>query len=134
MGRPQPLLVNELTIKTAGVGLQTQARQYGNVAVAGWEYRHVDIEHLTPDAYALWKDTSYGWWPEAHQDFWLKTNPNHVAAGVHSAWAGGNDWNGWNPGGGKGVTGEWINLGLPPGGDFVPAASIGTRYVSPGYQ
>lgn len=131
---PNRLLVNELTIKTAGVGLQTQPRQYSNVAIAGWEYRHVDIEHLTPDAYALWKDTSSAWWPEVHQDFWLKTNPNHVAADYHSAWAGGNDWKGWNPGGGKGVTGEWINLGLHPGGDFVPSGSVGTAYVSPGYQ
>jgi hypothetical protein len=27
-----------------------------------------------------------------------------------------------------------IHLGPPPGGDFVPAGSVGVGYVSPGYQ
>jgi hypothetical protein len=31
------------------------------------------------------------------------------------------------------VTGA-IQLGPPPGGDFVPAGSVGVGYVSPGYR
>ena len=109
-------------------------RQYsGSQPLGQWDYRRVNMVHRTADSYALWKGSAT--WPEYHEDLWLQTNTNHVASAFHSAWAGnGNCWTCWNPGGSWPITGEPFQIGLRPGGDFVPAGVAGINYVSPGYQ
>jgi hypothetical protein len=115
-----------------GVTLQTQPCDVGTSQPRNWDYRHINLVHQTADAYALWKNCTP--WSEYHEDMWLKVNPNHVAASSNSAWAGGNCWSCWNPGGSWPITGEQIRLGTPPGGDFVPQGAAGIGYASPGYQ
>jgi chitodextrinase len=130
-GGPGVLRLYRDTLISNGVTLQTQPCDVGTSRPHDWDYRHVNLVHQTPDAYALWKNCTP--WSEYHEDVWLKANPNHVASDDHSAWAGGNCWSCWNPGGSWPITGQQIQLGSPPGGDFVPASSVGTGYVSPGY-
>jgi chitodextrinase len=130
-GGPGQLRLYNDTLISNGVTLQTQPCDVGNGPTPhNWDYRRLNLVHQTADAYALWKNCTP--WSEYHQDLWLKVNPNHVAASSNSAWAGGNCWACWNPGGSWPITGEAIHLGTPPGGDFVPASSVGIGYVSPG--
>jgi len=131
---PAVLRLYQDTIISNGTVLQVQPRQYDSSQPLGqWDFRHVNFVHQAVNSYALWKSSAT--WAEYHQDLWLKTNPDHVASGSHSAWAGnGNCWPCYNPGGSWPITGEPFNLGLRPGGDFVPSGSVGTGYVTPGYQ
>jgi len=132
-GGPAQLRLYQDTFISNGVLIQTQPCDVGNgPAPHNWDYRRLNLVHQTADAYALWKNCTP--WSEFHQDIWLKTNPNHVAASSNSAWAGGNCWPCWNPGGSWPITGEQIKLGLRPEGDWVPVGVAGTGYVSPGYQ
>ena len=94
--------------------------QFENTPTDDWEYRRVNIEQTTDDAYALWKAPhAGGWWREVHHDFW-------VANLGYLAWPNEDDW---NPGGPARVEGQRLHLGVPPGGDFVPASSVGTGDV-----
>jgi len=132
-GGPGQLRLFQDTLISNGVTLQTQPCDVGNGPTPhNWDYRRLNLVHQTADAYALWKNCTP--WSEFHQDIWLKTNPNHVAAAYNSAWAGGNCWTCWNPGGSWPITGETIKLGLRPQGDWVPVGAAGIGYVSPGYQ
>lgn len=131
-GGPGKLRLFQDTLISNGVTLQTQPCDVGTSQPNGWDYRRLNLVHQTADAYALWKNCTP--WSEFHQDIWLKTNPNHVAAAYNSAWAEGNCWTCWNPGGSWPITGETIKLGLRPEGDWVPVGAAGIGYVSPGYQ
>lgn len=116
---PHRLKMGYVTIITHGVGIQTMPHQYGNINIDTWEYRHVNIEQKTPDAYALWKGAhSGGYWREIHEDFWVK-NLGHLA------WP---DAAHWNPGGPAKIEGEAFHQGLRPAGDFVPAGQVGLSY------
>ncbi len=118
---PFRLRLSNVTIKTAGVGLQTMPHQFGPIRLGSWEYRRVDIEQTTPDAYALWKAPhAGGYWREVHEDFWV-ANLGYLASP---------DEQHWNPGGPARVTGHEMRIGRPPNGDFVPAASVGIGYGS----
>ena len=83
------------TLISNGVTLQTQPCDVGTSRPHDWDYRHVNLVHQTPDAYALWKNCTP--WSEYHEDVWLKANPNHVASDTTSAWAGGTCWSRLNP-------------------------------------
>ncbi|MEO5575151.1 MAG: hypothetical protein ABIR67_11945, partial [Gaiellaceae bacterium] len=83
---PHRLKLSNVTIKTAGVALQTMPHQYEPVAIDSWEYRNTNVEQLTGDAYALWKgDHAGGWWRETHTNFWVK-NLGHLAWPDASYW------------------------------------------------
>ena len=130
-GGPGQLRLYNDTLISNGVTLQTQPCDVGNGPTPhNWDYRRLNLVHQTADAYALWKNCTP--WSEYHQDLWLKVNPDHVAASSNSAWAGGNCWACWNPGGSWPITGEQIHLGTPPGGDFVPVGAAGIGYSSSG--
>jgi hypothetical protein len=117
---PYRLRLWDVTIRTAGVGLQTQPNQFVPVPVDTWEYRRVNIRQTTDDAYALWKAPGEGaWWREIHEAFWVENLG-------HFAWP---DRSSWNPGGGAKVEGQKLKVGIPPGGDFVPAAAVGVGYA-----
>ena len=111
-GGPGVLRLYRDTFISNGVTLQTQPCDVGTSRPHDWDYRHVNLVHQTPDAYALWKNCTP--WSGYHEDVWLKANPNHVASEDHSAWAGGNCWSCWNPGGPWPITGQQIQLDLPP--------------------
>ncbi len=120
---PLRLRLFDVTIVTAGVGLQTQPHQYEPETIDTWEYRSVNIRQTTAAAYALWKEPAAGgWWREIHDDLWVK-NLGYLA------WP---DVAHWNPGGRGKVEGTKLHLGVPPGGDFVPEGSVGLGYTSPG--
>jgi hypothetical protein len=115
---PYRLLLSYVTIRTAGVGLQTMPNQFGRVDLGSWDYRHVNIVQLTRSTYALWKATNaVGWWPEHHQDFWVK-NLGYLA------WPTTRDW---EPGTAL-VTGERLHQGRRRTGDFAPLGSVGIGY------
>ncbi len=116
---PHRLRLWNVTIRTAGVGLQTQPHQYWVRPIDVWEYDRVNVEQTTPDAYALWKASgSGGWWREVHTSFWVK-NLGHLA------WP---NVGYWNPGGVAPIEGESFTLGVPSTGDFAPAGTVGRGY------
>ena len=120
---PLRLRLFDVTIVTAGVGLQTQPHQFGPQPIDTWEYRRVNIRQTTAAAYALWKDPGDGdWWREIHESMWVRNRGN-------LAWP---DLAHWNPGGKAKVEGTKLRLGVPPGGDFVPEGSVGAGYAPAG--
>jgi hypothetical protein len=131
-GGPGRLLLYQDTLISNGVTLQTQPHDLEPTKPHAWDYRRLNLVHQTPDAYALWKAGPR--WSEYHEDVWLSANPAHVAASTHSAWANGDCWACWNPGGPWPITGEPIKLGKRPQGDFVPEGVAGIGYVTPGYR
>jgi hypothetical protein len=119
---PARLRMRNVTIRTAGVGIQTQPHTFDAVAIDRWEYWRVNVVQLTPDAYALWKGSGQGeWWREIHRDLWVKNLGNY-------AWPSARHW---NPGGPALIEGEPIKRGIPPRGDFVQARIVGLRYGQP---
>jgi hypothetical protein len=119
---PRQLRLRNVTIRTAGVGIQTQPNTFESVAIDRWEYWRVNIVQTTRDAYALWKDAGKGaYWREIHRDFWVK-NVGYLA------WP---SLRHWNPRGPGGVEGEPLSRGLPPRGDFVQARVVGLAYRPP---
>lgn len=120
---PERLRLFDVTIVTAGVGLQTQPHQFEAVPIDGWAYRRVNIRQTTASAYALWRDAgSGGWWREIHRDLWVRHRGR-------LAWP---DVGHWNPGGPGPVEGEKLKQGVPRGGDFVPVGVAGLTYTPPG--
>jgi hypothetical protein len=120
---PRRLRLFDVTIVTAGVGLQTQPHQFGPQTIDTWEYRRLNIRQTTAAAYALWKEPAAGgWWREIHEDIWVR-NRGYLAW-PNLAYC--------NPGGKGRVEGTRLNLGVPPGGDFVPEGSVGVGYASLG--
>lgn len=116
---PTRLLLHNVTIRTAGVGLQVQPREYSHVPIDVWEYDRVNIVQTTSDAFALWKGAGEGsWWRETHAEFWVK-NLGHLAWPTKSH---------WDPGGPAGVEGSPVKLGIPPRGSFVQASAVGLGY------
>ncbi len=119
---PLRLRLFDVSIVTAGVGLQTQPHQFEPEVVDAWEYRRLNIRQTTANAYALWKERGTGgWWREIHEDVWVK----------HRGYLAWPDVAHWNPGGNSLVEGTKLHLGVPPGGDFVREGSVGIGYVSP---
>lgn len=116
---PKRLRLRNVTIRTAGVGLQTQPHTFQAIPIDWWEYRRVNVVQMTRDAYALWKGSGQGtWWREIHKDFWVK-NLGNLAWPSRSY---------WNPGGPAAVEGDMLKKGLPPKGDFVQARVVGLAY------
>jgi chitodextrinase len=129
---PTVLKLYQDTIISTGNVLQFQPRKYiSNHPLGQWDYRRVNFVNTTPASYALWKQ--FGPWAEYHEELWVKTDPSHPWASQQAAWANeATCWPCWNPGGPWPITGQPFNIGLRPGGDFVPSGSAGTGYVSPG--
>lgn len=117
---PYTLRLDRLTIRTEGVGLQTQPSNLEPQPVGKWDYRHVSVEQLSSAAYALWKQSGGGAkWQTNVADCWVK----HLG---NIAWANGHDPTlaGWNPGGAWANTGESWKFGLPAG-EFAFRTSAG---------
>jgi hypothetical protein len=116
---PTRLSVRNLTIRTAGVGLQVQPRQFSPVPIDLWSFERVNVVQTTSDAFALWKGSGYGsWWQEVHKDFWVKNLG-------HYAWPSASHW---DPDGPAEVSGQRVKRGIPPKGSFVQSRSVGLRY------
>ncbi len=130
---PNVLRLYNVTLKSSGLSLQMQPFEHSAAAVGQWHYERVNMEHLTQAAPALNKSngtisgTPGGpFWPEVHTDLWLKPHPAY-AYPIHVNW----QYNpaGWNPGGNAGtITGQALNIGERPQGDFVPASAVGLSY------
>lgn len=119
---PARLRLRNVTIRTAGVGIQTQPHTYGTVAIDRWEYWRVNVVQMTPAAYALWKwPHEGGWWREVHRDLWVKNLGTFAYPSGRY----------WNPGGPAPIEGEPIKRGIPPRGDFVQARVVGLLYRPP---
>jgi hypothetical protein len=119
---PWRLRLNNVTIRTAGVGIQTQPHELGAVPVDRWAYRRVNVVQTTRDAYALWKAAGHGgWWRQIHEDLWVRNLGNY-------AWPTPRHW---NPGGPAMVEGSPIRKGVPPKGSYVQARWVGLSYVPP---
>ena len=119
---PNRLLLTNVTIRTAGVGIQTMPHQFGPVALGTWEFRRVNVQQTTPDAYALWKAAhAGGWWREIHENFWVDNRG-------YLAWP---DESYWNPAGPARVEGQRFRIGVPRDGDFVPIGAVGVGYSAP---
>ncbi len=116
---PARLFLSNVTIRTAGVGIQTQPHQFRPVTIDRWEYRRVNVVQMTGHAHALWKSSGQGgWWREIYQDFWVRNIGRQ-------AWPTRRHW---MPGGPAAVEGEPVTKGIPPRGDFVQARAVGLVY------
>ena len=114
---PQRLRLFDVTIVTAGVGLQTQPHQFGPQTIDTWEYRRLNIRQTTAAAYALWKEPAAGgWWREIHEDY-VGAKPRDTSPGPISLTGIRVE-----RGGSRALK---LRLGVPPGGDFVPEGSVG---------
>jgi hypothetical protein len=114
-----------------GVVIQTQPCDVGSGPTpTQLDYRKLDLVQQTPDAYGLWKNCTA--WDEYHDDIYYHYDPADVAP--YGAWAEGNCWSCWNPGGSWPITGKAMNIGYRPGGYLVDSADVGIGYTSPGYQ
>ncbi len=125
---PKQLKMYNVTIKTQGVGIQTQPADLNsdpNQPFVRWHYENMDITQLDQNnnfqesdgnphhAYALWKNQLESnhvggvTWPEYHKNMWLSTKESDATgkAEWYTAWGwwpgGGypNGWSYWNPGG-----------------------------------
>jgi len=138
-GGVRELLVDHLTGSTGYQGLFLVANfgKIGHVVL-----RNVNLTATASGKYLLWKGPDRAQtFPMEIEGLWLDTS---AAGGPVGIWPDGRsatpcravvaaDRNSvsWAPG--CGTEGS-AQIGLPPGGDFVPAARIGLGYVSPGYQ
>ncbi len=121
---PKKLLLDRVTIQTAGVGIQVQPRQYSPVSLGSWSWHRMNVVQQTAAAYALWKNSD-AWWALDQSDLFVRNLGYLAWANVDSYPVG---WNRWNPGGDAQITGEAWKIGLRPEGDFVPAGAVGTGY------
>jgi chitodextrinase len=128
---PSVFRVYNVSLRSAGLSLQMQPREFGFTGALNWHYERIDMAQLTPAAPALnksWGGTAgnYPWWSEYHQDLWLSPHPQNSYP-VHCNWSPNTAC--WNPGGGTNVSGGNLTIGTPPGGDFVPASRVGLSYT-----
>ena len=74
---PTRLFLRNVTIRTAGVGIQTQPHTFGAMPIDRWEYWRVNVVQMTRNAYALWKGSGHGsWWREIHREVWVRNLGN----------------------------------------------------------
>ncbi|KGM14074.1 hypothetical protein [Cellulomonas bogoriensis] len=121
---PRVLRVDRLSGSTDYQGLFLLPNQFGTQAEPEvMDLRRMDIRGTWRSAYLMWRDRRS--WPLEVQDVWLTPRALHISPSLY-LWP-------------KGTTGPgteaWsdIELGTPPGGQFVPPGTAGLGYVSPGY-
>lgn len=122
---PSVLRVDRLTGSTTYQGFFLLPKQFIDDDPEGFDLRRVNI-HGGPDAaYMLWRDG--GEWPIDVQDVWIAPDESDDRAQDEDAgsltWDKGDSDDTWDD----------VQVGLPPGGDFVTADQVGVDYVSPGY-
>ncbi|MFP2908047.1 hypothetical protein ACLESD_23955 [Pyxidicoccus sp. 3LFB2] len=110
-GGPTYYRVDRLTGSTDYQGLMIQPEQFGNPTVLA-DFRNMNI--TSDGGYIFFR-------AGGTQDFVLSNVWLHRTVGTKYGYPENDP--------------EWtaFNKGLPPGGDFVPAGSVGMNYVSPGY-
>lgn len=122
---PSVLRVDRLTGSTTYQGFFLLAKQFIDDTPEGFDLRHVNIVGGEDVGYMLWRDGED--WPIDVQDVWVAPDEGDERAQDEDAesltWAKGDGSDTW----------EDVQVGLPPGGDFVPADRVGVDYVSPGY-
>jgi len=120
---PQELRIDRLSASSTYQGFFMLPQQFGEQDPPElFDLRRVDIEGTEPSAYLLWRDKEP--WPLQLTDVWLSRpdgseDPDDLL---------------WPRGDGEG-TEAWddVQIGVPPGGPFVPEGVAGTDYTSPGY-
>ncbi|WP_298459322.1 hypothetical protein [uncultured Cellulomonas sp.] len=122
---PAELRVDKLTGYTTYQGLFLLPRQFTDEDPERFDLRRVNIRGADDAAYMLWRDGED--WPIDVQDVWVapaeednRTEDDDVEAFVWSGREGAGSW-------------EDVQVGVPPGGDFVKAEDVGLGYESPGY-
>ena len=119
---PRQLRVDGLTGWSNYQGLFLLPQQYGTQAQPEVvDLRRVDLHGTGTSGHMVWRDTNA--WPLAAHDVWVA--PRYPAAPDTFL----------SPGGRGAGTQAWpsVRVGTPPAGEFVPAGTAGTGYVSPGY-
>jgi hypothetical protein len=114
-GGPKYLRVDRLTGQTDHQGFFLHPQQFdrnANTLLA--DLRHVDIAGTNTAGYLLWQADTF--WKHL-DDVWVQPNPIKP---WETLWPSPGWW-------------ADAHLGRPPGGDFVPAGTVGANYVSPGY-
>ncbi|WP_250445553.1 hypothetical protein [Actinotalea sp. C106] len=119
---PRVLRVDRLSAATEYQGFFLLPQQFGTQAQPEVvDLRRVDLRGTPESGYLLWRDDLE--WPLTVQDVWVAPrNPSSRDSFL------------WPKGSGPG-TEAWpqVDVGTPPGGEFVPAGLAGTGYTSPGY-
>lgn len=114
---PRRLRIDGLTGTTTYQGFFLLPSQFGDQPPPEQvSLRNVDIEGRGPAAYLLWRDEDL---EVSTENVWVKPAPGRAEEQL--LWPTRVDWPG-------------VELRKPPGGDFVPARSVGIGYESPGYE
>ncbi|WP_250445996.1 hypothetical protein [Actinotalea sp. C106] len=118
---PRELRVDGLSGATTYQGLFLLPQQHGTVQPQRMDLRRVDLRGTSASGYMLWRDQLS--WPLSLTDVWVQPSSPGSPDGYL-----------WPQGSGAG-TQAWpsVEVGTPPGGQFVPSGLAGTGYVSPGY-
>jgi len=117
---PSVLRIDRLTGSTTYQGFFLLPMQFLEEEPELFDLRNVNI--VGEDAaYLLWRDGAA--WPLDVDNVWVSTDKDPEDRGAF-LWARGDDAeDAWDD----------VEVGTPPGGDFVPADSVGVGYSSPGY-
>ncbi|MBO1752660.1 hypothetical protein J4G33_12675 [Actinotalea sp. BY-33] len=119
---PRVLRVDRLSGTTQYQGFFLLPQQFGTQAQPEvMDLRRVDLHGTAGSGYLLWRDGLE--WPLRVQDVWVA--PSNPGSRDSFLWP-----KGTAPG-----TDAWpqVDVGTPPGGEFVPAGRAGVGYTSPGY-
>ncbi len=116
---PYQLRMDRVTGFTTDKGFNFQPHEYEVNRVGTWDLRRVNI---SGGNYLLWKNDwsllptgPAGYWEQRQTDFWVQP---------------GRSWGWAYP-----TPEHWgaLQMGTPPGGDFVPVGVAGLGYVQQGY-
>jgi hypothetical protein len=121
---PAELRIDRLTGSTDYQGFFLLPNQHFKGAPPRrWDLRHINISGSDKSAYLLWRQIKPAY-PVRVRDVWVRPNPKKQERDQF-LWpkpsSGDRSW-------------QDVQVGLPPGGDFVPAGVAGISYSSPGYQ
>ena len=120
---PRELRIDRLSARSTYQGFFMLPGQFGDQDPPEvFDLRRVDIEGTEPSAYLVWGDK--GEWPLQLTQVWL-SRPDGSEDPQDLLWPRGD---------GEG-TEAWddVEIGVPPGGPFVPEGVAGVGYTSPGY-
>ena len=123
---PSVLRLDRFTGYTTYQGFFLLPKQFLDEDPEGFDLRRVNLVAESDDVgYLLWRDGDE--WPIDVQDVWVAPAEDDDRAQDEDAdsltWSKNDDSDSWGD----------VQVGVPPGGDFVPADSVGVDYVSPGY-
>lgn len=118
-GGPKVMRIDRLTGYTTYQGFFFDPTKYGSTQPTSFDLRNVNVVGQSGSKYLLWRDSLA--WPMRITNVWAKPSVTGTSRGQFLR--PDNTSKGWG----------YVKVGVPSGGDFVPAGRAGTGYVSPGY-